>query len=314
MLYVVQLRILPAYRLVLCRLLLGCTLCFAATAIAAEAVAVQQQNAASLTRIRQLLELPENKIDIGVATLLFAKDVYPDLDIQAYSRQIDELAARAKRFIGNKQDPNQRIRALSVFFFKVEGYSYDFSPGASKRDENHYLNSILDSKRGNCSTMPMLYLVIAQRLGYPIYPVAAPDHLFLRYVEGRGKYLNIEATNATANMPNDETYIKGLSIGEMALMKGSYLRTMTYRQYMGDLLATNATTTLYLRDNVDRAINYLETAVFLNPQFPDYYDMLKNAYLQKSRRVSDADLVAAFRERAQINLLMTEKLGFVRPN
>lgn len=274
---------------------------------------IPPQDAASMARIQQLVELPENKINIGVAALTFAKDVYPGLDINAYSRQIDELAQRAKRFIGNKKDPRQRVLALSEFFFNAEGYSYDFSRGASTKDVTYYLNGILDTKKGNCSTMPMLYLAIAQRLGYPIYPVAAPDHLFLRYVEGQNKYFNIEATSAEAGSPDDAVFIKGLDISERALSKGSYLRTMTYRQFLGDLLASNAVS-FGQRGDSDRAINYLETAIHLNPQFPDYYDLLRIGYLQKSKRVNDANLVAEYRGRAQMNLLMTEELGFIRPN
>lgn len=273
-------------------------------------VVMPLQDAESMARIRQIVALPENKIDIGIAALTFAKDVYPDLDLDAYSRQIDELAERARRFVGDKKDPHERVKALAEFFFNAEGYSYDFS----KTDTNYYLNGTLDTKKGNCSTMPMLYLTIAQRLGYPVYPVAAPDHLLLRYVEeGQNKYFNIETTSAIAGTPDDTVYIKGLGIGETALKKGSYLRTMTYSQYIADLFASNAVT-FGQRGNIDRAIDYLENAVDLNPQFPDYYDLLRISYLKKSKRVSDPNHVAEYRSRAQINLLMTEKLGFTRPD
>ena len=270
------------------------------------------QAIAGVSRIDQVLALPENKVDIGVAALIFAKEIYPDMDVEAYSRQLDELVDRARQYVGNRQDPKERIRALSEFFFTIEGYTYDLSPGSSKKTENQFLNGILDTKRGKCSTMPMLYLVVAQRLGYPIYPVAAPDHLFLRYKDRQHKYINIEATSAAAGSPADETYIMGLDIGETALKKGSYLRTMTYRQYLGDLLCTNA---VYfgLNGDIDRSIEYLEKAIQLNPKYPDYYELLKIVYLKKSKRVSNTELVAEYREKAQLNFLKTEELGFVRP-
>lgn len=277
---------------------------------------ITQQHGVDKTtpQLSQVLALPEEKIDIGLAALISAKEVYPDLDIKAYSRQIDELVNRARTFIGNKQDPKQRIRALSEFFFTAEGYRYDKITGSSKNLENHYLNGILDTKKGNCSTMPMLYMVVAQRLGYPIYPVAAPDHLFLRYISPPPhKYLNIETTSAVGGSPDDQVYIKGLEVSETALKKGAYLRTMTYRQFLGDLLATTGVT-LAQQGDIDGSIRHFQQAIKLNPQFPDYYDLLRISWLKKSKQVSNPELIAEYRAQAQLNYLQTQELGFIRPH
>ncbi|MGH8562125.1 MAG: hypothetical protein ACRES4_09190, partial [Nevskiales bacterium] len=62
--------------------------------------------------IQKQLNLPEQQLDIGIAALTFAKAIYPDLDIAAYSSRIDLLADRVRQLAGGSQDPEQRIRAL----------------------------------------------------------------------------------------------------------------------------------------------------------------------------------------------------------
>lgn len=158
--------------------------------------------------IEEVLALPEEKIDIGIAALVLAKEIYSNLDVAAYSRKIDVLAGKVRWLAKDAQDPEQRIRALNTVLFLHEGFRYDRDPLSRNRQEYYFLNGILDSKQGICYTLPLLYLAVAQRVGYPIFPVAAPDHLFVRYAVPGFKEQNIEVTSGGKYFP-DETYITG---------------------------------------------------------------------------------------------------------
>jgi|CXWL01.1.fsa_nt_gi regulator of sirC expression with transglutaminase-like and TPR domain len=263
---------------------------------------------ASASDIDMLLQVPEHKIDVGFSALVFAKDLHPDLDVAAYSRQIDALAHRARIVAKGSKDPDYRIRALNTFIFKIEGFTYDHSKDANSKIENRFLNGLLDTKKGTCVTLPLLWMAIAQRLGYPVYPVAAPDHLFLRYVESDLKYSNIEATSG--GFSPDEELIKDFKITGKALKSGAYMRTMTYRQFLGDLLSETAVN-LAVRGNTDKAIRYLKKAVQLNPQFAENHDTLRALYLQKSKQV-DGDLVAKYQSKAQQHFMRSEELGLIK--
>jgi len=263
---------------------------------------------ANSSKIAELLELPEDRIDIGIAALTFAKEVFPNIDIEAYSKKLDLLAAKARRLAKGRQDPDGRIRALNTLLYQVEGFGYDHSTAADEKIENRFLNGILDTKKGTCVTLPMLYLAVAQRLGYPVYPVAAPDHLFLRYVDDSLKEQNIEATSG-GGYASDETIIRDFHISQHAIQRGAYLRTMTYRQFLADLLAENAIF-LSRNGNLDKAIGYLEKAVQINPQFPDYYELLRSCYAEKSKKV-DGDLTRKYRSKADGYFRKAIELGLV---
>ena len=126
--------------------------------------------------VRALLELPEDKIDVGRAALTFGKEIYPAIDIGAYSRQIDAMAADAGHFIlryAPRGDPESIIRALNTYYYKSWRVRYDNSSEGRRRQENNFLHHTLDTRQGMCITIPMLYMAFAQRLGYPVYGVEA---------------------------------------------------------------------------------------------------------------------------------------------
>lgn len=154
--------------------------------------------------VDKLLALPEGKIDVEIAALTLAKEVYPNLDVKAYSAKIDKMVEEARIIARGRTDPDYRIRALNTYLYKSLGLQYDLSDPYVEKPENRYLNGILDSKKGSCVTMPLLYLAIAQRLGYPVYPVNVPYHLFLRYSDPTLEQKNIEATGGGGYVPDDE--------------------------------------------------------------------------------------------------------------
>jgi hypothetical protein len=65
--------------------------------------------------------------------------------------------------------------------------------------------STLNRPLGTCSSMPVLYLVIGRRLGYPLKLVTTKAHLFVRW-EGAGERFNIEATGHGLNRFEDDYY------------------------------------------------------------------------------------------------------------
>lgn len=270
--------------------------------------------------IEQLAALPENKIDIGIAALTLAREIYPDLDVRSYSAKIDRMVEKVRSFTRGSTDPEYRVRALNTYLYKEEGIQYDRFDTNAELLQNRYLNGILDTKTGSCVTMPLLYLAVAQRLGYPVYPVAAPQHLFLRYVDPRLKMQNIEATSGGGYSPDDE-YKEVLHVSDRGFKSGAYLRTMSYREFLGELIGENG---IYWgrQGDIERAIRYLNVAVKLNPKSADAYDAMARAYMIMSKRFRDMYKVTPqdalkmnsehYLSQAEISSAKAEELGVVR--
>lgn len=284
------------------------TLTLKPLALLAILFALAIQGSAIAGDIDKLLALPEERIDIGIAALTLAKEFYPTLDVPAYSSKIDALADKVRWLAKGTQDPEQRIRVLNTVLFRQEGFRYDRNPFSRSKQEYYFLNGILDTKQGICYTMPLLYLAVAQRLGYPIYPVAAPDHLFVRYVDPMFNEQSIEVTSGGKYFP-DEWYVEDFSVSPKGRKSGSYLRTLSYREFLGHLVAANAFVHAWHR-NGQKALSYLEHAARLEPRFADHYANLASAYRAKSKVVT-GEAAARYREKAEQHTARAKALGFV---
>jgi hypothetical protein len=95
---------------------------------------------------------------------------------------------------------------------------------------DHFIHGPLYGHGGTCSSLPILYLAIGRRLGFPLYLVKAKEHLFVRW-EGEGERFNIEATSRGFRPLDDHHYSscpKPLTQGE--IKERGYLRNLTSRQ------------------------------------------------------------------------------------
>ena len=71
----------------------------------------------------------------------------------------------------------------------------------------HFIHGILEGHGGTCHTLPVLYVGLGRRLGYPLKLVQAMEHLFVRWDDPQtGARLNLEATSPGLNCHPDEYY------------------------------------------------------------------------------------------------------------
>ena len=267
--------------------------------------------------VQKILMLPESKIDVGIAALTFSKEIYPEIDVDNYSKKIDALADEVKALTRGRSDPDYQIRALNTVLYLREGYGYDKSAEARDKTANYFISGTLDTKHGTCISLPMLYMAVAQRLGLPVYPVEAPEHLFLRNMAPGMSMPNIEATEG-GGYSSDSTYIRDFKITDKGVSSGAYMRTMTYREFLGVLLEENGVAFAKMRQR-DRAIKYFEVAAQLNPHSIVAAENLRISYDIKRKQASYAfdsnERTAALREYTEKVAFYEEKtkeLGFTR--
>ncbi|MEW6110399.1 MAG: transglutaminase family protein [Nitrospirota bacterium] len=247
----------------------------------------------------------------AIAALTLAKEIYPEIDIDVYSALIDYEVQRARAMTNGSTDPDYRIRVLNTLLYQIIGIKYDLSDPEGENFRNRALSGLLDRRKGNCASMPILYLAIAQRLGYPVYAVAVPDHLFVRYVDSNLKEQNIEASGQGGYM-SDEEYIKELQISDKGIKSGAYLRPLSQKELLARLVAENA---IYWGQHGDskRAIKYLEYSVQASPGSPEIIDNLGVAYLKYSKNLEGKEAKASV-TKGEFYKGKAVELGLVRPS
>ena len=228
--------------------------------------------------IEDILKLPENKINVGIASLVFAKEFYPNLNIFFFLKTFDYLADRYKYYFGKYTSPEDRIRALNTYLYKPGfwnnsiSFSYDNDDLQVTKLDNKFINGYIANKKGSCITMPMLYVILGERLGFPIYPVRSAKHFFVRYIpeESNKKLLeNIETTNG-GGFISDEQYKEDVLIPDKAIKNGVYLRTLSKKEYIASLLLINANEYIKQRE-IEKAKHYFQLAIKYDSTFSSAY-------------------------------------------
>ncbi len=142
------------------------------------------------------------------------------LDIGAHLAKLDEWAKLVDLGIrrmwkkcgrGEYRDltPNQfRILVMVTVLQRNLGVRYNpacIGGDYDARDpRNNFIHGPLSGHGGNCASLPILYLAIGRRLGFPLFMAQAKEHLFVRW-EGDDDRFNIEATSL-GFAPHDDAY------------------------------------------------------------------------------------------------------------
>jgi len=145
-------------------------------------------------------QLESNEIDIARAILL--PQLKDKKAIQAYEANLDLMALQIQATMSKKPTDEEKIHAINQFiFFDMRFRFPPHSVHAKDVDLYTFLPSVMDSRRGVCLGVSMLYLCLAQRLNLTLEPVTPPGHIFLRYKKADGSYLNIENTARGIHLP-----------------------------------------------------------------------------------------------------------------
>jgi len=210
----------------------------------------QEHPAEDTLDLGHLLALNRNQlegIDIAVLNLACAKGLPGgDVDIPA-TRQLLDIWAEHVRLetIRNYHlftDHPERY-SNSESFFKAAmmvvvlkedmGIHYndqrmmdaDFTHG-----EDYLMYGLVGPLReGTCSSMPVLYVAIGRRLGYPLYLVATQRHVFCRWESDDGKVrFNLEGTGDAIHAYPDDFYRQWpLKLTDFDMQSGVFLRNMS---------------------------------------------------------------------------------------
>ena len=184
-----------------------------------------------------LLAVPEDKISILDAALSISRVLWPPTDITTARHEIEKIAERIEWWVrakGGTTDPDQRVRIINTVLYREFGYRYDLSDRLARKLESQVLGATIATRTGTCATLPLLYYVVAERMGYPIRAVWAPQHLFLRYEDGT-YHSNIDA-GAEGSEYSDEEYVRKIGIPPEGIRSGAYMRSLTKRQLLANLI------------------------------------------------------------------------------
>ena len=125
-----------------------------------------------------LVALPDDAIDLGHASLLIAREEYPDLDVGRYLSRLDGMAGDIARRMKEGEGPRSRVAHLNRLLFEEMGFQGNREEYFDPR--NSFLNDVLDRRVGIPISLSTVYLEVGRRIGCPLAGVAFPGHFLVR--------------------------------------------------------------------------------------------------------------------------------------
>ncbi len=139
-----------------------------------------------------------------------------------------ELAHRAAEAAGKADSPAETIGRLNHWFFEVES----FQPTNDLNSADSLLiDRVLGAKKGHCVGLATVYLALAEELHLPMYGVATPKHVFVRWDDGKVRR-NIELFQKGQNV-SDEDFVREQKIPKESIDQSVFLANLTRKQFLG---------------------------------------------------------------------------------
>jgi len=181
-------------------------------------------------------------LDLADVKLAIDHLVDPTVNRDAGLREIDRMASDVAAMAGDNAGSAQRLEALKRYLYEAGSWNggrpfqYDISDPLGENPASRKLVRYLETRRGNCVTMPILFLLLGERLGLKLTLAEAPLHLFVKYTDDDGRSWNLEATSG-AGFTRDAWYHQKLPMTDEAVRNGVYLRGLSREETVAAMAA-----------------------------------------------------------------------------
>ncbi len=210
-----------------------------------------------------LVTQPDAAIDLAEATLLIAKEEYPDLDVAAYLARLDAMADDVRDAAGASPDPYRLVAGLSEHLFQRLGFRGNADDYYDPK--NSFLNEVLDRRMGIPITLSTLYLEVGRRLGLCVRGAGMPGHFLVKYV-GPGEEIVIDPFGGGEIVsPSDcQRILDRIFDGKLRFEPGM-LSVVGTRQILVRML-TNLKAIYFNNEEYGKALSIVERLLILHPQ------------------------------------------------
>ena len=171
----------------------------------------------------------EPRQEILKLALKLAERDHPELDKAKVRSEIERMAKVYRGLLGAEPTPAQRADAFRKLLFEREKFE-----AVTDLESTHtlHIDTVLERRKGYCLSLGVVALAVAERVGEPLYGVAAPNHFFVRFDDGTYRR-NLELTRKGVEITDAEFRKR---IGDSLPKDTIYLRNLTLREIRACLL------------------------------------------------------------------------------
>lgn len=193
---------------------------------------------AEAKQLKSLLQNTNEKSDLARIKLTIDKMIDPSIDIEAYLKKIDVLVAQIRMMLADKKNPTdgEKMDAIRRYLYDAgpwnnyQAFQYDLDNPEGTYLPEKLISVYINTKKGNCISMPMLFTILGQRMGLDVTLSTAPTHVFMKYTDrSTGVTVNVETTNG-GYTARDEWMRKQSPMTDAAIQNGMYMKRLSKQE------------------------------------------------------------------------------------
>lgn len=182
--------------------------------------------------VRRILAVPDDALDYARAKVALDRIVDPSVDADAVLAELDRLTECARRLAGPSPSEGGKLAALRTLIYESgpwndhRPFAYDHSDPLGEHLPNKLLHHFLKRRRGQCVSMPILFLILADKLGLNVTLGTAAEHMFVHYTDADGQVFNLEATSG-GHPARLEWFRSCIPMSDRSIESGLYMRKLS---------------------------------------------------------------------------------------
>lgn len=172
--------------------------------------------------LRAQFSLLDQQVNYADAKLVVDRLIDPSTDANAVHRELDRWGQAVRANVPENPTARQVLDALLKTLYEPgpwnqhRPFTYDLDDPLGRNPASKRLATYLVTRKGNCVSMPILVVILGQRLGLRVALTTAPHHVMVKFADDMQQaWLNVEATNGSFKY--DSSYERETGITEKAV-------------------------------------------------------------------------------------------------
>ncbi|GAB2788217.1 hypothetical protein GCM10027275_36300 [Rhabdobacter roseus] len=129
-------------------------------------------------------------LDLLEGMWIVATYQYPDLSLEKLRMDIEQLHYSIWPQFQDDMNPSDQVKLMNTLFYGSMNFGANTKSFHSA--SNSMINIVLENRRGNPITLCVIYMLIARKLGMPVYGVNLPNLFVLTYKQDKVQfYINV---------------------------------------------------------------------------------------------------------------------------
>ena len=116
--------------------------------------------------------------------ILVSKTGSPSLDEKDIIIRIEQLKVDVWIELNENLTALENVKVMNHILFDI--HHFDGDRGKKSAPESNFIQALLETRQGSALSLGILFIVLAQKLGLPVYGVNLPQHFILAYLSANG--------------------------------------------------------------------------------------------------------------------------------